>query len=126
MESERCCEFSKLRDGHRTDAQKEAKSPTVGNGIRASSFEILTANMAQLLTVGNLTNSWNFIFGDSNWKFCKVGYPIDVDISDVGFALFLFLSDFFFFLNLLDIQEQCLRKLGKIRSELKLLYGIYY
>ena len=32
----------------------------------------------------------------------------------------------FFFLNLLDIQEQCLRKLGKIRSELKLLYGIYY
>ena len=53
--------------------------------------------MAQLLTVGNLTNSWNFIFGDSNWKFCKVGYPIDVDISDVGFALFLFLSDFFFF-----------------------------
>ena len=81
--------------------------------------------MAQLLTVGNLTNSWNFIFGDSNWKFCKVGYPIDVGISDVGFALFLFLSDFFF-LNLLDIQEQCLRKLGKIRSELKLLYGIYY
>ena len=28
--------------------------------------------------------------------------------------------------NLLDIQEQCIRKLGKIRSELKLLSGVYY
>ena len=42
----------------------------VSNGIRASSFEIWTANLDQLLTVGTLTNSQSFIFGDSNWKFC--------------------------------------------------------
>ena len=52
------------------------KSPTVSNGVRASSFEIRTANLAQLLTMGTLTNSRSFIFGDSNWKFCKVGYPV--------------------------------------------------
>ena len=28
--------------------------------------------------------------------------------------------------NLLDIQEHFIRKLGKIRSELKLLFGVYY
>ena len=28
--------------------------------------------------------------------------------------------------NLLAIQEQCSRKLGKIRSKLKLLFGVYY
>ena len=28
--------------------------------------------------------------------------------------------------NLLDMQEQCIRKLGKIQSELKLLFGVYY
>ena len=28
--------------------------------------------------------------------------------------------------NLLDIQEQCIRKLGQIQSELKLLSGVYY
>ena len=54
------------------------KSHSVSNGIRlrASSFEIWTANLAQSLTVGTLTNSWSSIFGDSNWNFCKVGYPV--------------------------------------------------
>ena len=28
--------------------------------------------------------------------------------------------------NLLDIQEQCIHKLGKIQSELKFLSGVYY
>ena len=28
--------------------------------------------------------------------------------------------------NLLDIQEHCIRKLEKIRNELKLLFGVYY
>ena len=28
--------------------------------------------------------------------------------------------------NLLDIQEHCVRKLGKILSELKLLFVVYY
>ena len=52
------------------------KSPTVSNGVGASSFVIWTANLAQSLTVSILTNSQNFIFGDLNWKFCKVSYPI--------------------------------------------------
>ena len=47
------------------------KSFTVSNGIGASSFEIWTANLTQSLTVGTLTNSWSFIFGDSNWKLCS-------------------------------------------------------
>ena len=68
----------------------ENKSPTVSNGVRASSFEIWTADLAQLLTMGTLTNSQSFIFGDSNSKFRKVNYPpktwnSDVDISDLGF-----------------------------------------
>ena len=78
---------------------KIKKSPTVSNGIGASSFEIWTANLAQLLTVGTLTNSRSFIFGDSNWKFCEVGYRIgppktrhsDADIYDLGFLSFLML-----------------------------------
>ena len=45
------------------------KSPTISNGIGASSFEIWTANLAQSLTLGTLTNSPSFIFGDSNWIF---------------------------------------------------------
>ena len=46
-------------------------SPTVSSGVRASSFEIWTANLAQSLTLGTLTNSQNFILGVSNWKFCS-------------------------------------------------------
>ena len=45
------------------------KSPTISNGIRSSSFEIWTANLAQSLTLDTLTNPRSFIFGDSNWKF---------------------------------------------------------
>ena len=60
----------------RNRCTKINKSPTVSNGVRALSFENWTANLAQLLTVGTLTNSRSSIFGDSNWKFCKVGYPV--------------------------------------------------
>ena len=79
------------------------KSPTVSNGIGASFFEIWTANLAQLLTVGTLTNSQSFILGNSFSKFCKVGYPVgppktrhsDADISDLGFLLLFFCFYFF-------------------------------
>ena len=70
------------------------KSPTVSSGIRASSFEIWTANLAQSLTVGTLTNSRSFIFGDSNWKFCKVGYPVGPQNLTFRCGLF-WLGDFF-------------------------------
>ena len=117
-----------------TRCPKTNKSPTVSNGVGASSFEIWTANLAQSLTVGTLTNSQNFIFGDSNWKFCKVSYPIGTPKPDIQMRIFL-TWDYFFLrfyfcvkknLNLLDIQEHCIRKLGKIRSELKLLFGVHY
>ena len=39
VEFERCCEFSKLQDGHTIDVQKQTIGPTVSNGVRASSFE---------------------------------------------------------------------------------------
>ena len=60
----------------RNRCRKINKSSTVSNGLGASLFEIWTANLAQSLTVGTLTDSQSFIFGDSNWKFCKVGYPV--------------------------------------------------
>ena len=96
------------------------KSPTVSSGVGASSFEIWTANLAQLVTVGILTNSWSFIFGDSNWAFCSQlpcrhpkTWHSDADSSDLGF----FFNAFIWLKknqNLLDIQEQCIRKPGKI------------
>ena len=89
------------------------KSPTVSNGVGASAFKIWTVNLAQLLTVGTLANSRSFIFGVSNWKFCKVGYPMGTPKPDIQMWIFQ---------NLLDIQEHCIRKLGKIRSELKLIW----
>ena len=109
------------------------KSPTVSSVIRASSFDIWTAKLAQSLTMGTLTNSWSFIFGDSNWKFCSqlpCRHPkprhSDEDISELGFffRMLLFLREKN--QNLLGIQEHCICKLGKIWSELKLLFGVYY
>ena len=80
-----------------------------------------------------LTNSRIFIFGDSNWKFCKVGYPVGTQKPDIQMWTFLTWDYFFMLLflsdknlNLLDIQEHCICKLGKIPSELKLLFGVYY
>ena len=109
------------------------KSPTVSNGVRPSSFEIWTANLVQLLTMSTLTNSKSFIFGDSNWKFCEVGYPIGTQKPNIQINIFQ-IWDYYFILflvrkknlNLLDIQEHCIHKLGKIRSALKLLFGVYY
>ena len=90
--------------------------------------------MVQSLTVRTQTNSWSFIFGDSNWKFCRVGYPVGLPKPDIQMPAFLTWDYLFFMLlffseknqNLLDIQEHCIHKLGKIRSELKLLFGVYY
>ena len=110
------------------------QSSTVSNDIQASSSEIWTANLAQSLTVGTLTNSRRFVFGDSNWKFCKVGYPVGAPKPNIQMWTFLTWIFFFCFLifseknqNLLDnIQEHCIRKQGKIQSELKLLFGVHY
>ena len=110
------------------------KSPTFSNGVGASFFDIWTANLAQSLTVGTLTNLRGFFIGNSNWKFCKVGYPVGPQKPDIQMRTFL-TWDFFFLmllffsernLNLLDIQEHCIRKLEKIQSELKLVFGVYY
>ena len=43
---------------------------------------------------------------------------------DSFFLILLFLSEKN--QNQLDIQEHCIHKLGKTRSELKLLFGVYY
>ena len=109
------------------------KSPTVSNSVRASSFEIWTANLVQLLTVGTLTNLRSFIFEASNRKFCKVGYPVGTQKPNIQMWTFLtwdFFLCFYFWgkknQSLLDIQEHCIHKLGKIRSELKILFGVYY
>ena len=109
---------------------KMNKSPTVSNGIGASSFEIWTANLAQSLTVGTLTNSRRFKLETLQSRLPRrhpKTWHSDVDIADLGFFFFFMLS----FrseknLNLLDTQEHCICKLGKIRSELKLLFDVYY
>ena len=87
----------------RDRCMKINKSPTVSNGVRSSSIEIWTANLAQSLTMGTLTNSRSFIFGVSNWKFCSWlprRYPktrhSNADLSDLGFFwgfLFSFLCE---------------------------------
>ena len=46
----------KIRRWTHDRCMKINKSPTVTNGVGTSSFEIWTANLAQLLTLGNLTN----------------------------------------------------------------------
>ena len=111
------------------------KSLTVSSGIRTSSFEIWTANLAQSLTLGTLTNSRSFIFGVSNWKFCKFSYSIGAPKHNIQMQIFLYFFLLPLFLcekntNLLDniyyIQERCIRKRGKIWSEPKLLFGVYY
>ena len=73
------------------------KSPTVSNGVGVSSFEIQTANLAQSLTMGTLTNSQNFIFGVSNWKFCKVSYPVGTPKPDIQMRIFLTWDLFIFY-----------------------------
>ena len=113
------------------------KRPTVSNGIRALSFEIWTANLAQSLTLGTLTNSLSFISGDSNWKFCQVGFcrhlksktwHSNADISDLGY----------FFFNAFIIEWKKSKPVGYTRTmysqtgkntvlnELKLLFDVYY
>ena len=72
------------------------KNLTVSNGVRASSFKIWTANLAQSLTVGTLTNSWGFIFGVSNWKFCSQS-PAGTPKPDIQMRIFLTWDFFYFF-----------------------------
>ena len=129
---ERRCEFFKVVWWTRDRWPKINKSPTVSNGVGASSFEIWIANLAQSLTVGTLTNSqlhlWRFKLEILQiWLPCRhpKTWHSDVDISDLGF----FFNAFIFESknkNLLDIQEHCIRKLGKLQSELHLLIGVYY
>ena len=65
------------------------------------------------------------------WKFkreilqCRL--PVGPTKPDISF--FSFHALYFFSgknQNLLDMLEHCIRKLGEIRSELELLFGIYY
>jgi len=92
-----------------------------------------TTNLAQSLTVGTLTSSWSLTFGHSNWKFSKFSYPVGTQKPDIHIGTFLtwgwFFNAFIFDLknlNLLDIQEHCIGKQAKKRSELKVWFGVYY
>ena len=123
VEFERHCEFWKLQDGYAT-CMKTNKSPTVSHGVRVSSFEIWTTNLAQLLTVE--LHLWRF-----KLKILQSRLPQNLTFRCAYFQLGIYLFFTLLFLreknqNLLDIQEQCIRKLGKIRSKPKLLFGVYY
>ena len=94
----------------RSKYMKINKSPTVSSGVRASSLEIQTGNFAKSVA------------------------PLPVGPQKPDIQMWTFLTwDFFMLLffseknqNLLGIQEHCVCKLGKIRTELKLLFGVYY
>ena len=101
------------------------KSPTVSSSIRASSFAIWTANLAQGLTQGARTNTQSFIFGDSDWKCCWVSYTVGT-LTKPGIQMRTFLiweclkKIMLVFFNeqnsdMLAIQEQCICKLGKCK-----------
>ena len=103
----------------RDRCMKINKSPTFSSGIKASSFEIWTANLAHSLTLGTLTNSQSFIFGYSNWKFCSVSYPVGTLKPDIQVQTFRIWDSFLKFClmllflieknqTLLNIQEQCI------------------
>ena len=94
----------KVAWGTRDRCPKINKSPTVSFSVGASSFEIWTANLAQSFTVGTLTNSQSFIFGDSNWKFCKVCYPVGP--QNLTFRCEHFWLGFFFFLMFLFLVKK--------------------
>ena len=51
-----------------------------------------------MLNVGTLPNSWSFIFGVSNWKFCNVGYPVGPQKPDIQMRTFLTWDYYFFML----------------------------
>ena len=124
----------------RDKCPKINKSPNVSNGIRASSFKIWTANLLQSLTVGTLTltelHLWRFTLEILQSRLpCRPSktWHSDADISDLGIyikIMLLFFSDFL--KNLLEIYNlykntvtvYTLHNLGKIRSELKLLFGV--
>ena len=92
VEFERYCEFSKLGD-----RLMKIKSPTVSNGVTASSSEIWNANLAQSLTLGTLTNLWSHLWRLKpeilqSWLPCS--HPktqhSDGDIYDFKFVIYDF------------------------------------
>ena len=105
------------------------KTPPVSNGIGASSFRIWIVNLAQLLTLGTLTNSQTFIFGDSNWKRCswlpsrnpKTWY-LDADICDFFFKAFILVEK----IKTCWIYKNNVFASWEKYSELKLFLCIYY
>ena len=100
---------------------------SVSNGTGASSFQIWIANLAQLLTLGTLTNSQTFIFGDSNWKFCSRLLSRHPKTWQLWFGIFF--NAFIF--EWKKIKTSWIHKNNVFASlekysELKLLFGIYY
>ena len=129
VEFERRCEFSKLWYGHAIDARKLTKALLLAMALE---LYLLKCKFGSVAYCGHPTKSQSFIFGDSNWKFCSQlphrhtkTWHSDADISALGFLFYAFIFEWKN-LNLLDIQEHCICKLGKTQSELKHLFVVYY
>ena len=106
------------------------KYPTVSNGIRASSFEIWTEKLCSVAYPGHPNKCtelhlWRFKLEILlSWLLCG-----HIQIPDFGIFLnVFFFGVFFFFFNLLDIQEQCICKLEKKKKKKVSwnLSGVYY
>ena len=110
LQFERRCEFSELRgdkspavskwrcslrDAANFQSCEVTKALLLANGAAVSAFETGTADLAQLLTLGTLANSWSFIFGDSNWTLCDVTYPVGTLKPDIQMWSFLIWDCFF-------------------------------
>ena len=98
--------FKVVGQTHNRCTKIKYKSPTISNGVGASSFEIWTANLAQSLTLGTLTNSWSFIFGNSNWKFCKVSYRVGTLKPHIQIRTRLIRDFLFLFLMLILLSDK--------------------
>ena len=128
VEFERRCEFSVTRWTH-DRCVKINKILTVCNGVKSFILWYLDCKFGSVTYPGHpnkLTELylWRFKLGISLSRLpCR--HLTKPDIQKRTFQI-LEIKKKKKNQNLLDIQKQCICKLGKIQSELRLLFGVYY
>ena len=137
-----CCEFSRLQNGHmkmKRDAWKYTKALLLAMVLKLHSlrFEHKFRPVAYHGHPNKLTELrlWKFkleiLPSQLPCRYPKTWHS-NVDISDFGDNCFY--SFIFWLKNKIKIktfwlwswQKQCIHKVGKIQSELKLSFGVYY
>ena len=113
---------------------KNKQNHTASNGVRASSFPVRI--LLSCLPLAHSFHLWRFKLEILRSQLPR-GHPNKNWHSDELTTTKSDTADFYIFLvmllfltaeklNLLDIHEECICKLGKIESKLKPLFGVYY